>query len=384
MEEQKLEATNDINTNMVNAGRNLDDYWMHPVVVEANSESYEAMDICGYNYSPNRYLHDAALFPNWISVGAETFPKDLAYNWKLVMENPSVLGDFTWTALDYLGEAGIGRDIYKNKPRQFMGNQYPYFMAGDADFDLIGVQTPQGYYREITVGHREAPYIAMQDPAHYEDEATIASWSWPGTASSWNWPGYEGKPIRVEVYTKADEAELIVNGESLGRQPIPREKDNRNYKTSDEVAFRTVFDTVYVPGKVETVVYTDGVESGRYVVESADEAVELDVVVDHAEIRADETDLAYVEIALRDAQGRLNPGADRKVSVTVEGAGVLQGIGSGNPATEENFFDSAYTSWFGHALAAVRPTGAGEITVTIRAEGFEDVRKTILVTKKTT
>lgn len=259
-----------------------------------------------------------------------------------------------------------------------MGNQYPYFIAGDADFDLIGVQTPQGYYREITVGHRKAPYIAMQDPAHYEDEPTIASWSWPGTVSSWNWAGFEGKHIRVEVYTQADEAELFINGVSLGRRAIPREKDNKNYKTSDEVAFRTVFDAVYQPGTVEAVVYTAGVETGRYVVETADQAVEMDVTVDRNEIRADDRDLAYVGIALRDAQGRLNPNVDRKIGVTVEGAGILQGIGSGNPATEENFFDDAYTTWFGHALAAIRPTGSGEIIVTVTAEGCKPVAVTII------
>lgn len=135
---------------------------------------------------------------------------------------------------------------------------------------------------------------------------------------------------------------------------------------------------MYQPGTVEAVVYTAGVETGRYVVETADQAVEMDVTVDRNEIRADDRDLAYVGIALRDAQGRLNPNVDRKIGVTVEGAGILQGIGSGNPATEENFFDDAYTTWFGHALAAIRPTGSGEIIVTVTAEGCKPVAVTII------
>ena len=372
MEERKKQASGELNSDMASAGDAMNSVALHPVVVGATQESYEAMDIAGYNYATGRHTYDIANFDNWIAVGAETFPKDLAANWKVVQEHPQVIGDFVWTAFDYLGEAGIGRDSYKNQRASSHTNPYPWLIAYDADFDLIGVQTPQGYYREIVVGHRTKPYIAAQTPETYDLEPTTGGWSWPGTVASWNWPGYEGKPIRMDVYAKAEEAELFINGKSVGRQAIAQES------AGQDVAYRTVFDTIYTPGKVEAVVYTGGVETGRFALETADEAVELEVSVDRSEIRADDTDLSYLEISLVDAQGRLNPGISKKISVSVEGAGILQGMGSGNPCTEENFFDSAYTSFYGHALAAIRPTGAGEITVTVSAEGCKDVVKTIL------
>ena len=367
MEERKKQASNELNANMAEAGMDLmAEVSKMPEVVNSSLESYEAMDIAGYNYATARHAADVNAFTNWISVGAETFPKDLAENWKVVMENPCVIGDFVWTSYDYLGEAGIGRDAYKGQRPSSHNNPYPWFIAFDADFDLIGVQTAQGYYREVAIGHRTQPYIAMQTPATYELEPVAAGWSWTGTVSSWNWPGYEGKPIRVEVYAKGDEAELIVNGESLGRKPIPQST------AGDDVAYRTVFETTYNPGKVETIVYAGGKETGRYEVASAGDVAKIEAAPDRNVIRADDTDIAFVEIALKDENGLLNANADRKISVAVEGPAVLQGLGSGNPCCEENFFDSSYTTFFGHALAAVRPTGAGEIKVTVSCEGLAD------------
>lgn len=174
-------------------------------------------------------------------MGAETFPKDLAYNWKLVTENSSVIGDFVRTSWDNLGEAGIGKDRYRNSEGGFSRGDYPWFIAYDADFDITGQQTPQGYYRELVVGHRTEPFIAVQESAHYADEPILNAWSWPGTAASWNWPGCEGKPVRVEVYARGDEAELFCNGQSIARLPIPQEN------TDEQLACRTVF----TPGMLE-------------------------------------------------------------------------------------------------------------------------------------
>jgi len=372
MEKMQKEATGELNSSMANAGDIMGQIAKMPEIVNSTLESYEAMDIAGYNYATARHASDAERFPNWISVGAETFPKDLAENWKVVMENPCVIGDFVWTSHDYLGESGIGRDSYKNKPASSHTNAYPWLTAYDADLSITGIETAQGYYREIVVGHRTAPYIAIQTPETYEDEPQVGGWSWPGTVGSWNWPGYEGKPVRVDVYAKADEAELIVNGESLGRQAIPQET------VGQAVAYRTVFDTVYKPGTIETIVYTGGVETGRFAIETADDAVEMEVSVDRSEIRADDTDLAYIDVALRDAQGRLNTAVVRSVSVSVEGAGVLQGLGSSNPCPEGNYFDSECPTYHGQVLAAIRPTEAGEITVTISAEGCKPATVTIV------
>ncbi len=350
---------------------------MHPLVVAATNESYESMDICGYNYATDRYIHDALKFTNWISVGSETFPKDLAYNWKIVTENAHAVGDFTWTSWDYLGEAGIGADFYKKGAQGGFGQHgYPWRIAWDADFDITGRRTPQGYYREIVVGHRTAPCLAAQTPETYDREPAAAAWSWPGTACSWNWPGYEGKPIRMDVYGRGDEAELIINGKSLGRRPLPAETEGKT------LAFMTTFETVYEPGIAEAVIYSGGKETGRCSLATAGEPAAARVEADRETLTDADGELAFIDIWLEDREGRLNPGADRDVKVSVTGNGVLQGIGSGNPCTEEDFFDDHCRTFFGHALAAVRPTGTGEITVTVKCEGLDEVVKHLTVNAK--
>ena len=94
--------------------------------------------------------------------------------------------------------------------------------------------------------------------------------------------------------------------------------------------------------------------------------------VDRDRIDATDRDLAYVEIALVDDDGIVHFGEDRAVTVAVDGPGVLQGFGSGNPCTEETFGSSTHDTFDGRALAVIRPTGPGTITVTVSAKDCDD------------
>ena len=61
----------------------------------------------------------------------------------------------------------------------------------------------------------------------------------------------------------------------------------------------------------------------------------------------------------------------------MDGPGVLQGFGSAAPATEESYLDDVHTTFDGRALAVVRPTGAGTITLTATADGCDPVSVTV-------
>ncbi|WP_044482102.1 glycoside hydrolase family 2 TIM barrel-domain containing protein [Paenibacillus antibioticophila] len=321
------------------------------------AESFGYVDIAGYNYADERYQLDKGLFPNRVIVGSETFPSMIDKNWKLVKENSHVLGDFTWTGWDYLGEVGIGRVKYDPNEDAGLLGTYPWLTAWCGDIDIIGNRRPTSYYREIVFGFRKDPYIAVQRPEHYGKKLIPSKWSWSDSVSSWSWNGYEDKPIKVEVYADADEVELLVNGKSVGKAAV-----------GEENRFMTEFDTTFEPGEIMALAYTKGKESGRMSLCSATGDVQLKVVADRAEIAASDRDLSFVMIRLEDGQGHLYNSADRKVSVRVDGPGILQGLGSANPVTEENFFDPECTTFDGQALAVVRPTGAGSITVTVASE----------------
>lgn len=359
----------DVNSAMADPSLMIKNIQSHEVVTHSIAESFAAVDIAGYNYADNRYVMDKKLFPNRVICGSETFPKDISNNWKLVKENGHVIGDFTWTGWDYLGEAGAGRVVYDESSRgEGVSGAFPWLTAYCGDIDITGSRRPVSYYREIVFGLRTQPYIAVQRPQYYGKKPIMMPWSWSDSISSWSFEEYEGKPVKIEVYSGADEVELLVNGKSVGKA------------AAGEVnAFKAEFDIEYLPGEIVAVAYTNGVETGRTSLSSAGSEVNLKIEIDRKQIFANDNDLAFVIISLVDEKGILKPLDDRQVSVKVEGAGILQGFGSGNPRTEESFCDFVHTTFDGKALAVIRPTTTGIINLTVEAEGCITQTETISV-----
>ena len=303
------------------------------------------------------------MYPNRIIVGSETYPKDLDVNWELVEKHPYLIGDFSWTAWDYLGEAGIGKITYGKEQEMSFYAPYPYKAAYCGDMNLLGDRRPISYWREIIWGLNKAPYLSVQPPRYYGVMHGMTNWSMTDAVRSWNWSGYEGKPVIVEVYADAEEAALYRNGELVERKPIGEKKKGI-----------AEFDTIYIPGTLETVVYKNGEEVGRDGIVTAKDDVKISAYADVKEIPADASDICYVEISMLDADGNLNPGVEKAVTVEVEGPGVILGFGSADPASEENYFDMKAKVYEGRLRAAVRGTGEkGTITVVFSAEGCEAV-----------
>jgi len=332
------------------------------IMAETTEESFAYVDVAGYNYLSMRYEMDKELYPNRIVVGSETFPKDIDMNWRLVLENPHIIGDFTWTGWDYLGEVGIGMITYDGTDPMDLGTygEYPWMTSRCGDIDLTGERRPASYYREIVFGLRNQPYIAVQRPEHYGVTPGYSDWSWSDSIGSWTWPGFEGKPIKVEVYSNAEEVELFMNGESLGRMPAG--EANR---------FKAIFDITYKPGMLEAVAYTNGKEQGRFRIKSAQGEVFLTAVPERETIQAGMHDLAFVAIEFKDADGNRYTSAEAMVTIEVDG-GELMGFGSANPITEEYFTGTAHSTYEGHALAVIRPIEPGIIRLTAKAEGYID------------
>jgi beta-galactosidase len=354
----------EINSMMSNLGDLMEQMVGSEVAGNATEEAASQVDITGYNYAACRYEKDGITYPNRILVGSETYPGDLDRNWELVEKLPYLIGDFDWTAFDYLGEAGIGKVTYGQAQGMSFYAPYPYKAAYCGDLNLIGDMRPVAYWRQLIWGLRKAPYVCAQPPAYHGVEKGMTGWSMTDAVRSWNWAGYEGKPITVEVYADADEAALYVNGELIEKKAVGETKK-----------FVALFETVYTPGTLETVVYRKGQEIGRDTMVTASEDVHIDAYADKVAVPADESDICYVEIALKDAQDNLNPGCDKAVTILVEGPGRILGFGSADPQSEENYFDTTAKAYEGRLRAAIRGTGEkGTITVTLKAEGCEDVK----------
>ncbi len=160
------------------------------------------------------------------------------------------------------------------------------------------------------------------------------------------------------MYADADDVELFVNGESAGSQPIGIDQE-----------YRASFDVEYQPGSIEAVAKRNGAEVGRMVIKSVGAEMHLVAMAERAHITADPSDLAYVRLSLVDADGRVNITDDREITISVSGPAALQGLCSANPMSTDNFTGNTCRTFNGSALAVIRPTGEGAITVSAVAVG---------------
>ena len=339
------------------------------------------LDIVGYNYMEDNYERDHEMFPERVMLGSENFPQQIGYRWPLVERLPYVIGDFTWTAWDYLGEAGIGKAVYVNEDDPLVkkgswslmpqpGSPFPWRLANDADFDITGHMLPQGAYRSVVWGS-EKTYLFSMHPDTFRRVEMITMWGFPAVVPNWNYSGYEGKPVELVVYSKAEEVEVFVNGKSVGRKAVCMERP---------MPYSVRFETVYEPGEVVAVSYCGGKEISRDVLVTAGEPAEIVLLPEKSEMRADGHDVICVKIEVRDKEGRVVPDAAIPLNVKVEGCGVLAGFGSANPVTDEDYTDEETVSYRGRALAILRSGyESGPVCVEVSAEGMKTVKAEFLV-----
>lgn len=349
----------DPNTMMAGMGEQMALMNASPLITDSTEESAAVLDVVGFNYADSRYDLDAELFPNRVIVGSETFPDRIASLWSDVRRLPHVIGDFTWTGWDYIGEAGIGRVDYTDaegyEPTGTAG-PFPYLLADCGDIDITGHRLPASYYREIAYGLRTEPAIAVHRPQHHGRPVAKTPWSWDDVVSSWSWGVADGSPVTVDVYADAEEVELLLDGAIVGRVAV-----------GAPLPLIARFETEYRPGELTAVAYSGDVEIARTALRTAGEP-ELSAPAESASIASD--GLGYVDISIADADGILLCDVDRVVTVAVSG-GTLAGIGSARARTEESFAGPSVTTFDGRAVAIVRPDGsAAQVRVSVTAEGL--------------
>ena len=351
----------EVNSAMYFLNDQMEMVFRHPKASLGTEEICAQVDIVGLNYATSMYEPDHERYPARVMFGSETYPKWLARNWELIEEHPYIVGDFCWTAWDYLGEAGIGEIDHRDEPKEpyeFYGN-WPWKTAAVGTFDLIGDELPEGYWRELVWNNRTAPYIAVRPPQFYGRPTHGGNWSWISDAQEcWTWPGYEGKPVQVEVYSKAEEVELFVNGKSCGKQ-----------KPGTEFYHTALFETVYEPGEIRAV-DSNGEE---FIIRSARDESVISAYIDPEELAKKDREITAIELSICDGNGVLNANSDKTVHIEIEGDGVIQGFGSADPLSTENFFDLEAKAYHGRLLAVIRhnPTH-GAVKVTFKADGCED------------
>lgn len=331
----------------------MDEIVVHDAISKRLEKACAGIDVAGYNYMTARYEKDGETYPNRVIVGSETYPPEIARNWDLVERLPHVIGDFTWTGWDYIGEAGVGIPAYKWGEGGF-GAGFPAQLAYPGDFDITGFRRPASYYREAVFGLSKKPYIAVQNPTHYGEFLIKTPWVISDSTANWNWNGMEGKPAIVEVYAQGDEVELFLNETSLGKKPAGKEAE-----------FRTLFETTYEPGTLVAVSYENGQEIGRSELATAGAERVLAVEQEaYAGLKHSEQELVYVQVEMRDQNGVLAADDNQKITLSVDGEVEVLGFGSGNPKPNYNF-NEGVTELFGGRAQIIIKKPEEDVTLTV-------------------
>lgn len=353
-----LDPTRPVSAGVNGAGKN--GHW------EQLDPLFAALDLAGYNYElAAQHAADHARLPQRVILAAESYQSEVFANWAIVQAQPYIVGDFVWSALDYLGEAGIGRVFPPSEPavKHWEGSMWPWHGAACGDIDLIGWRKPISHYRAIVWDRGEKLYAAVVAPTPDGRPWNVTPWSLPPTLPSWTWPGHEGKPLSVEVYSRHDAVRLELNGRSLGEQPTDRAHE-----------FRAQFTVPYAPGELVAVGLSGGREVERFPLRTAGRPAELRVTADRARLRPDAQDLVYLSIEALDANGTWVPTASAPVTVEVSGAATLLALGNADLTSMEPYTGPTRSLHQGRALAVLRSRDiGGEITVRVSAPELKTV-----------
>ncbi len=356
-------------------------------IFEFGTEPYtNSLDVVGLNYYDGIYEKSGVLYPERTIVGTESFPMDIDLIWPLVEKLPYILGDFTWTCYDYIGEAGLGKSIFveEGDPRipgapwniGTAGSEYPWRLSNDADFDLNGIVKPQGYFRSIVWGSKRTA-LFTQHPKNHDKIELTGRWAWPIIDQTWTYPGFEEKLVKVVVYSQAPEVVLYLNDMEVGRAAAG--KENR---------YTAIFQIPYAPGTLTAVSMDNGVEISRDTLETVGSPKSIRLYVDNGAskdafsgdlagnptadtiadnlLHADGHQLCFVMVEILDANGRIVPDAEISLQAQVSGAASLQAFGSANPITKENYTTGTFTTYKGRAMAVLRAgyeTGTASLSV---------------------
>jgi len=382
----------------------VNDYWdRQPQKMTWEKDSpraFELVEVGGYNYELRRYESDHAKYPNRIIYGSESYPNAVADIWNTVDRLPYVIGDFEWTAIDYIGEAGLGHALERSDHGRWIQLlAWPWFNAWCGDLDLTGTKKPQSYYRDVVWGQRPIAMAVRPSVTDGEYEDALG-WCWTAEENHWNWHaqayydgpdacgylpvdlrpekydnailrtgvvhdvnGHRSDSLRVNVYTREPRVRLSVNGRVIGEQDV----NPKNYTATFRVAYEPgTLKAETVKGKRAEVAFsTSGAPAAiQFLPVKGSQSLQP---AESTVISTSHNDLAYVYLRVVDADGNPCPTAETPLQIKTSGARHLAVAGTGHPYDLQSFRSLSPTTFRGQALLIIQPqeeSGIVNINVT--------------------
>lgn len=310
-------------------------------------DAYAAMDIAGYNYGIYRYAKDLKKYPERLILGSETFCSDAYRFYELAKKEKRILGDFVWAGMDYLGEVGIGSWEYKTYAPDFSHGP-GWVTAGSGRIDLTGKPLAEMTYTRVAF-EQETIGIGVIPVKYAKQPHSPSAWKMTNAIESWSWNGCDGMKTQVEVYARGAEVELFMNGTCVGKKRPQND-------------CRVVFPVTYQRGSLKARVYDENHHLlGEKELKTAGEETQLTLEPELTTVHHD-TDLCYVRLKYTDSQGEVKPLVRGKIKVSVQG-GTLLGLGSACPYYPEGYLCDRTDTYYGEALAIIKPLAGDKITV---------------------
>jgi beta-galactosidase len=309
-------------------------------VVMSNTTSYpENLDWVGYNYQEYRYADDHKQYPGRIIYGSENGMQLKA--WDAVDSNLFISAQYLWTGIDYLGEAG----------------KWPQRSNGAGLLDLAGFPKPEYYFRQSLWSSKPMIYIGTSPIPREEDRGI---WSQKRAEARWNYR--QGDKLRVNCFTNCTEAELFLNGQSLGKKAL-----------SSFPARVIYWDVDYAAGDLKVIGYNKGRALTNYTLQTAGPAYAIKVVAEGDTVG--KTGLTGLAISIVDKGGNRVPNADNEVSLSIDGAAVLLGIESGDSRSHEDYKAAHRKAYNGRLKAYLQLTNKTKATImTLRSPGLQEAK----------
>ena len=319
-------------------------------------DAFANMDVAGYNYGINRYLHDLKKYPDRLILGSETFCSDAYHFWMLAKKHKRIIGDFVWAGMDYLGEVGIGSWEYKDYAPRF-DNGMGWVSAGSGRIDLTGKPLAEMTYTKVAFGLQKIG-IGVIPVDNTSSPHSPSAWKMTNAVESWSWNGCDEKDAKVEVYARAHHVSLYVNGNCVGTKELKKD-------------CRAVFKTIYQPGELKALAFdAQDQKTAECVLQTAGEETRLTLEPELNKVSGN--DLLYVRMKYTDDKGTVKPLARGEIKVKAEGGKIL-GIGCACPYYVKSYLGDTADTYYGEAMVIIQPEKAGKITVTAES-GYGNAR----------
>ncbi|OFY63939.1 MAG: hypothetical protein A2V64_04760 [Bacteroidetes bacterium RBG_13_43_22] len=283
---------------------------------------------------------------------------DLAYpfwattpdqQWEMIDKFPGTFGEFVWTGFDYIGEpTPYGNDLTGVRPGSPMYNQIKKMLDNQG---VTEVPSRSSYFGILDLaGFKKDRFWLYQ--SKWRPDLPMAH-----ILPHWNWPERKGLVTPVHVYTSGDEAELFLNGKSLGK------------KKKGQYEYRLRWDSVvYQPGELKVIAYKDGEKWAEDVMKTTGKAYQLSMSADRPAVTANGKDLIFITVRIEDKEKLLVPRSNNQLNFSIEGPGRIVATDNGDPTSHESFQAASKKAFNGLCLVIVAAEKGASGTITLKAE----------------